>query len=145
MTQSQRSNILVFTWISFWKTLHANFAGVDTQSILSVQNFIRKVYRETINHSKLVAFMTEWKLEGFRGQIEYVSVFRDGDRDDRFGHTFVVFKTSTFYFSIERLYNGIMLQCSPTIELEEVIERRNRYSRYNPYQETDWADGQDST
>lgn len=127
---------------SFWRKLCAPWGGIDSQSLFFQLYHEGEFARQKIHHSEFVTWMAKGEFHMFKEEIVLINVFREGGKDQRLSHAFVVFSTENYFFSIERLYYGILLQCSTNIE--DVVNRRNGISRDDYHLESGLTLGQDS-
>lgn len=126
-----------------WTDISIPFGGIDTQSIFfQFYHHGEVVVRQKIHHTELVTLMAKGEFSIFRDEIQDVCVFRQGEKDVRTFHAFVVFSTEKYFFSIERYYKYISIQCSTSIA--DVVRLHNGKPRDYHYLETEVAQGQGS-
>lgn len=123
----------------FLENIPGFFGRKDTQSIDFVYYILDNAVRKTIDPNEIVTLMANGDYRIFSEPIQDIAVYRSGKRGKRIFHSYVVFTTTSFCYSIERWDKFVRIQCATT--LDKVIEFDAEEPRGLFYRETDWAQG----
>lgn len=116
------------------------FGGLDSQRLFFILYEEENIVREKVPFTDLPLLVEGGGTPEFNAEIEKICVYRDGPKDSRLFHAFVVFKTANYYYTIERWAHHISLQRSKL--MQEVVGNYNGHERKNGFhRETDWVGG----
>lgn len=131
------ANLAAFSHPAFSNAL---FGGLDSQKLYFILYGSDEIMREKVSYTKLDLLADDVETSELNARIEKICVYREGPKGCRLYHAFVVFKTATYYYTLERWAHHVSLQRSTSFP--QIVAKYNEKDRDDGvYRETAWAEG----